>query len=129
MEKSVEEKRTRLFKVRFTPSEYEALLRVQRKTHLSMSHFIRVVLLEKAPKVLDKSTIASYKETLRLAGIISSNINQIAKAHNKLAQAAGEFSHRTQQVVRDTLEIMQLWEKKKKYLVQPPVANDAENTE
>ncbi|MDR1226839.1 MAG: plasmid mobilization relaxosome protein MobC, partial [Prevotellaceae bacterium] len=98
MEKLIEEKRIRLFKIRFTPSEYSALLHVQRKTHYSMSRFIRTLLQEKAPHILDKATISSYQDILRLTTIISNNINQIAKAHNALAKTKVHFSQSTQQV-------------------------------
>jgi hypothetical protein len=129
MEKSIEEKRTRPFLIKFTPSEYERLSRIRRKTHYSMSHFIRAILLEKAPKILDKATISNYQETLRIVKNIANNINQIAKAHNALAKTKVHFSQNTEQIIRDTLQIMQLWEKHKKRLIQPPVAHDAEDTE
>jgi hypothetical protein len=61
-----------------------------------------------------------------LTTIISNNINQIAKAHNALAKTKVHFSQSTQQVIRDTLEIMQLWEKYKQYAVQPPAAQRTE---
>jgi thiamine biosynthesis lipoprotein ApbE len=127
MEKSIE-KRTRLFKIKFTPSEYETLSRVQRKTHYSMSQFIRTILLEKAPTILDKATIRHYQEILRLTATISSNINQIARAYNALAKTKVHFSQSTLQVIRDTLHIMQLWEKYKNRVIQPPQPNDAKDT-
>jgi hypothetical protein len=123
MEK-VEEKRTRPFLIKFTPSEYAALQRVQRKTYYSMSRLIRAALLEKSPKILDKTTIKNYQEILRLTATISHNINQIAKAHNALAKTKIHFSQSTQQVIHDTLHIMQLWEKYKNQAIQLPVAPD-----
>jgi hypothetical protein len=126
MEKPIEEKRSRITLARFTPSEYAELQRIQRKTHYSMSRFIRAVLLEKAPKILDKSTIDSYKEMLRLTAAISGNINQIAKVHNALAKTKVHFSQSTQQVIRDTLQLMQQWDKYKKLVIQPPAAHGAE---
>jgi hypothetical protein len=125
MEKSIE-KRTRLFLIKFTPSEYETLSRVQRKTHYSMSQFIRTILLEKAPTILDKTTIKRYQEILRLTATIGNNINQIARAYNALAKTKVHFSQTTQQVIRDTLHIMQLWEKCKNQAIQLPVAPDDE---
>jgi hypothetical protein len=90
-----------------------------------MSQFIRAVLLEKAPKkILDKETIASYKEMLRLIATISNNINQIAKAYNALARTKVHFSQNTQQVIRDTLHIMQLWDRNRRRVVRPPSAGN-----
>lgn len=124
MEKGIKEKRERSFLIKFTPSEYKELSRIQRKTHYSMSRFIRAVLLEKAPQILDKTTIKNYQEILRLTATISNNINQIAKVHNALARTKVHFSQSTQQVIRDTLHIMQLWDKYKKHAIQPPVAHE-----
>jgi heterodisulfide reductase subunit C len=110
--------------IRFTPLQYEQLTKVQRKTHYSMSHFIRIVLLEKVPRILDKETINNYKEILRVVSKIGNNINQIAKAHNALAKTKVHFSQNTQQVIRDTLEIIQTWERYKKPIIQLPVAHE-----
>jgi hypothetical protein len=91
-----------------------------------MSQFIRTILLEKAPTILDKATIKRYQEILRLTATIGNNINQIAKAYNALAKTKVHFSQSTQQVIRDTLHIMQLWEKCKNQAIQLPVAPDDE---
>jgi hypothetical protein len=81
-----------------------------------------MVLLEKAPNILDKETIKNYQEILRLTANISNNVNQIAKAFNALAKTKVHFSQNTQQVIRDTVEIMQLWDKNKRHLIRLPGA-------
>jgi K+/H+ antiporter YhaU regulatory subunit KhtT len=85
-----------------------------------MSQFLRTILLERAPKILDKKTIKNYQEILRLTTTISNNINQIAKAYNALAKSKVHFSQSTQQVIHDTLHIMQLWEKYKNQAIGLP---------
>jgi hypothetical protein len=111
---------SRIVLFRLTPDEYAELQRVQRKTSYSMSRFVRTLLLEKSPHVLDKETAECYKNMLKQVQAIGSNINQITKAHNALATTKVHFTQATRQVVTDTLHIMQLWDKNKKQILQAP---------
>ncbi|GHT67877.1 hypothetical protein FACS189452_06430 [Bacteroidia bacterium] len=115
------EKRSCVVTVWLTPTEYATLSKEQHKTHYTMSRFIRTVLLEKSPKVLDKETAKNYKQILKLVQSISNNVNQIAKAHNALFKTKVHFSETTRKVVEDTLHIMQLWESNKKDILQVPM--------
>jgi len=115
-----EEKRTKRVMVRYAPSEHAELAKIQSKTNLSLCAFIRKITLEKAPTVIDTETTNSYKEMLKLCKIISNNINQISKAYNAFAHTKVHFSQTTQQCIKDTLHIMQLWQKMEMKLTTPP---------
>ncbi|GHV64454.1 hypothetical protein FACS1894199_02730 [Bacteroidia bacterium] len=114
------EKHSRIVLVRFTPSEYATLAAIQRKTHYNMSRFIRTVLLEKSPNILDKETAKNYKEILKFVQYISNNVNQIAKAHNALLKTKPNMTEKNKEVIKQTIEIMQLWDSNKSRLLQVP---------